>query len=108
MTARHWTTIRTRTSRRASAEERTADEMVRRAREQGLRLASRLSELAGICYDPGDLRRSGVDLWQREITVRGKGGRDRIVRVGHQTARSLERYIRARSRHSQVRGACPY
>lgn len=34
----------------------------------------RLSELASICCDP---RRSDVDLWQREITVRGKGGRPR-------------------------------
>ena len=40
----------------------------------------RLSELAG-------LRCSDVDLWQREITVRGKGGKDRIVRIGHQATR---------------------
>ena len=45
----------------------------------------RLAELAG-------LRCSDVDLWQREITVRGKGGKDRIVRIGHQAARSLDRY----------------
>ena len=36
----------------------------------------RLSELAGIVYDAGDAQRSDVDLWQREITVRGKGGKD--------------------------------
>jgi len=62
----------------------------------------RLSELAGIRYCPGDPQRSDVDLWQREITVRGKGGKDRIVRIGHQAARSLDRYIRARSRHAQA------
>jgi site-specific recombinase XerD len=56
----------------------------------------RLSELAG-------LRCSDIDLWQREITIRGKGGKDRIVRIGHHTARSLDRYIRARSRHLQAR-----
>ena len=56
----------------------------------------RLSELAG-------LRCSDVDLWQREIIVRGKGGKDRIVRIGHQAARSLDRYLRARSRHAQAR-----
>ena len=55
----------------------------------------RLSELAG-------LRRGDVDLWQREITVRGKGGKDRIVRIGHQAACSLDRYLRARSRHAQA------
>jgi Phage integrase family len=62
----------------------------------------RLSELAGIRYNPGDPQRSDVDLWQREITVRGKGGKDRIVRIGHQAARSLDRYIRARARHAQA------
>ena len=62
----------------------------------------RLSELADLRCDPGDPRRSDVDLWQREITVRGKGDKDRIVRIGHQTARSLDRYLRARSRHAQA------
>ena len=62
----------------------------------------RLAELAGLRYDPGDPRRSDVDLWQREITVRGKGGKDRIVKIGHQAARSLDRYLRARSRHAQA------
>ena len=37
----------------------------------------RLSELAGIRYDPDDPRRSDLDLWQREITVRGKGRKTR-------------------------------
>jgi site-specific recombinase XerD len=49
----------------------------------------RLSELAGIVYDPEDTQRSDVDLWQREITVRGKGGKARIVRISHQTAVTL-------------------
>jgi site-specific recombinase XerC len=46
----------------------------------------RLAELAGLRYDPGDLQSSDLDLRQREITVRGKGGRDRIVKIGHQAA----------------------
>jgi hypothetical protein len=29
----------------------------------------RLAELAGLRYDPGDPRRSDIDLWQREINV---------------------------------------
>ena len=33
----------------------------------------RAGELAGIRYDPADPRHSDVDLWAREITVRGKG-----------------------------------
>ncbi|MGO8894890.1 MAG: tyrosine-type recombinase/integrase [Streptosporangiaceae bacterium] len=55
----------------------------------------RLSELVG-------LRCSDIDLWQREITVRGKGGKTRIVKIGHQAARSLDRYLRARARHAQA------
>lgn len=44
--------------------------------------AGRMPGLAGICYDPHDPRRSDVDLWRREITVRGKGARriyDRVM-----------------------------
>jgi integrase/recombinase XerD len=63
----------------------------------------RLSELAGRRYDPGGPRSSGIDLWQREITVRGTGGKDRIVRIGHQAARSPDRYPRARARHARAR-----
>ena len=62
----------------------------------------RLSELAGLRYDPGDPRCSDIDLWQREITIRGKGGKPRIVRIGHQAARSRDRHLRARSRHGQA------
>ena len=38
----------------------------------------------------------------RPRPVRGKGGNDRIVRIGHQAARSLDRYQRARTRHAQA------
>jgi len=55
----------------------------------------RLSELAG-------LRSGDIDLWQRELMVRGKSGKDRIVKIGHQTVRSLDRYLRARARHAQA------
>ena len=62
----------------------------------------RAGELAGIRYDPQDPRRSDLDLWRREITVRGKGGRARLVRIGHDAARALDRYLRARSKHAQA------
>jgi len=62
----------------------------------------RLSELAGIRYDPGDPLRSDVDLQYREIRVRGKGGETRIVKIGHEAARSIDRYLRARVRHAQA------
>jgi site-specific recombinase XerD len=51
----------------------------------------RLSELAGIRYDPSDPRRIDVDLWQREIAVRGKGGKPRIPSLD-------DRPLRARCR----------
>ena len=68
-------------------------------------LAGRSSEpgqLSSVRYDPCDPRRSDVDLWRREITVRGKGGRPRVVRIGHDAARALDRYLRVRSRHAQA------
>jgi site-specific recombinase XerD len=43
----------------------------------------RAGELAGIRYDPCDPHRSDLDLQSRDITVHGKGGRTRIVRIGH-------------------------
>ena len=62
----------------------------------------RLSELAGIRYHPDDPRRSDIDLWQREITVHGKGGRPRIVKISYDAARAVDRYLRARARHPQA------
>jgi site-specific recombinase XerD len=62
----------------------------------------RLAELAGIRYDPGDPRRSDLDLERREIRVRGKGGRDRTVKIDHEAARRLDRYLRVRARHGQA------
>ena len=62
----------------------------------------RLSELAGIRYHPGDPGRSDLDLQCREIRIRGKGGTARSVKIGHQAARSLDRYLRARARHAQA------
>jgi site-specific recombinase XerC len=60
----------------------------------------RVSELAGILYDPDDARRSDVDLWHREITVHGKGRRTCIVKIGHDAARALDQDIRVRARHA--------
>jgi integrase/recombinase XerD len=60
----------------------------------------RLPELAGIRCHPGDPARSDLDLQGREIRIRGKGGTARTVTIGHQAARSLDRYLRARARHA--------
>jgi site-specific recombinase XerD len=61
----------------------------------------RLSELAGIRYHADDTQRSDLDLWQREIIVRGKNGKARIVKISYPAARALDRYIRVRARHAQ-------
>jgi len=62
----------------------------------------RLSELAGIRYHPDDPARNDLDLQAREIRIAGKGGKPRTVKIGHQAARSLDRYLRARARHAQA------
>jgi site-specific recombinase XerD len=49
--------------------------------------------------NPGKSVSGDVDLGAREIRVRGKGGRDRIVRIGHEAARRLDRYLRGRAGH---------
>lgn len=62
----------------------------------------RLSELAGIGYDPDDPGHSDIDLQRREVLVHGKGGKSRIVRFGHATAQAIDRYIRVRAKHAQA------
>ena len=59
----------------------------------------RRSELAGIRCDPGDPVRSDLNLLGREIRVRGKAGRERIVKISYEAARSVDRYLRVRARH---------
>jgi len=61
----------------------------------------RLSELAGVRYDPGDPLRSDIDLQYREIPVI-LTSETRIVKIGHETARSIDRYLRVRARHAQA------
>jgi site-specific recombinase XerD len=63
----------------------------------------RRSELAGIRYDPADPARSDLDLPGREIRVRGKAGRPRVVKVSYDAARALDRYLRMRARHPLAR-----
>jgi site-specific recombinase XerC len=62
----------------------------------------RLSELTGIRANPGDPGRSDIGLWNPEITVTGKGRKTRVVKITHDAARALDRYLRARARHPQA------
>jgi site-specific recombinase XerD len=70
---------------------------------------ARLSEVANLALDDVDLNRDVV-------TFRGKGSKDRQVRIGPKTARAVSRYLRIRARHRgagcaalwlAVRGAKP-
>jgi hypothetical protein len=61
----------------------------------------RLTEMAGIRHHPDDLHHGDVDLGRQEIYVRGKG-KDRIVRIDRETARRIDRYLRAWAKHPQA------
>lgn len=60
----------------------------------------RLSEMAGIRYDPERPADSDIDLENRELRVDGKGRKQRIVKFGHDSARAVDRYLRLRATHS--------
>ena len=62
----------------------------------------RRSEMARIRYLPGDPARSDVSPPAREIRVRGKAGKPRVVKISFHAARTLDRYLRARARHPQA------
>lgn len=49
-----------------------------------------------------NLRLDDIDLDRGRLRVTGKGDRERVVGVGVQTVRSLDRYLRARARHPHV------
>jgi site-specific recombinase XerD len=59
----------------------------------------RRPELAVIRYDPADPVRSDLNLSAREIRVRGKAGKPRIVKISYHAARSVDRYLRVRAKH---------
>jgi Phage integrase family len=49
---------------------------------------ARLSEVAGLRWNPGDEFRNDVDLDQGILRVTGKGGRERILPIGRRTIRA--------------------
>jgi integrase/recombinase XerC len=59
----------------------------------------RLAELANLRWAPADPERNDVDLDQQVLRVMGKGGRQRLVNMGTQSTRALDRYERLRRRH---------
>jgi site-specific recombinase XerD len=62
----------------------------------------RLSEMAGIVYDPERPDRNDIDLERRELRVHGKGRKQRIVKFNYDAARSIDRYLRVRAAHAMA------
>ena len=62
----------------------------------------RVSGLAGLRYDPDDESANDVFLGQRRLRIRLKGGDETWVPIGKRSAAALDKYIRARARHSQT------
>lgn len=59
----------------------------------------RVSGLAGLRYTAGDPERSDVQLGQKLLTVRLKGGSVTAVPVGRKAVAAIDRYLRGRARH---------
>lgn len=59
----------------------------------------RLGEITNLALNESDPESSDVDLDQGVIAVLGKGRRPRVVPIGKQTVRALDRYLRERRRH---------
>ena len=62
----------------------------------------RVSGLAGLRYDPDNESANDVFLAQRRLRIRLKGGDETWVPIGKKSAAALDKYIRARARHSQT------
>jgi len=60
----------------------------------------RLSEMAGIRWDPEHPDRNDLDLDNRELRVHGKGRKERVVKFNYDAARAIDRYLRLRGRHA--------
>lgn len=56
----------------------------------------RVAEMAGILVDDLELR-------QGMVTVRGKGGKIRVIPYGARTGQAIDRYLRARTKHRDHR-----
>lgn len=60
----------------------------------------RRAEVLGLRWAPDDPDDNDVDLDQRTLRVRGKGGRWRFVHFGRKVALDLDRYLIAREQHA--------
>jgi len=84
----------------ADMESRRDEAIIRLFLDTGCRLA----EVSGLRFDPKDPLKNDIDLDQNVIRVMGKGRRERTVRFGAKTAKSIDRYLRLRARHHAALG----
>src|SRR5262245_36738000 len=62
----------------------------------------RVTGLANLRWDAEDDSRNDVFLAERRLRVRLKGGRETWVPIGKKAATALDRYVRARAKHSHA------
>lgn len=62
----------------------------------------RVSGLANLRYDPANDDNNDVNLTQRKLRIRLKGGDEIWVPIGKKAAAALDRYIRLRTRHAEA------
>ena len=62
----------------------------------------RVSGLVNLPYDQDDENRNDMFLSQRRLRLRLKGGDETWVPIGRKTAAALDRFVRARARHSHA------
>lgn len=61
---------------------------------------ARLAEVTNLRWTPNDPETNDVGLDEGAIRVMGKGRRMRLVGLGNQTVKAVDRYLRLRSRHA--------
>jgi len=71
-----------------------------------LSTGARLNEVTTLRYTPDNPATHDVDLDARIMRVMGKGRRERLSRLTPKTVAALDRYLRARAKHSQA--SLPY
>ena len=60
---------------------------------------ARLSEIAGLRWNPNDPTTHDVELDQGIVRIMGKGRRERVVHMGAKAAKAMDRYERVRRQH---------
>jgi integrase/recombinase XerD len=82
----------------SSFEDRRDTALIRVLIDTGMRV----SELAGLRYDPAAETQNDVLLTERRLRIRVNDGDDTWVPIGKKATAALDRYIRARIRHSHA------